>query len=78
MDADWLLLPVVVVLLLLWLLLTLFFSFIHGYSAGMEALCGGLQPLIACLARLCRRWTPGPRPNRAAGGTSVELLIDGL
>lgn len=74
-----------------WFLLTLFFSFIHGYSGGKDAACTGLQPLTAaccccCFERLWRGWTPGLRPGMLCserGGISVECenaepLIDEL
>lgn len=62
-----------------WLLLMLFFSFIHGYSVGRDAACSGLEPFRA---RLQRGWTLGFKPgmvcSKGGGGISVEPLIDGL
>lgn len=69
-----------------WFLLEAFFSRIHGYSGGREAVGSGLQPSGLCLGRPCRGWLPGFRLGMvcskgggiSVGRESVELLIDEL
>lgn len=69
-----------------WLLLMLFFSFIHGYSGGRDAVWSGLPPFSACFERPWRGWMPGFRPGMVCSkgaGISVDresagLLIDEL
>lgn len=70
-----------------WFLLEAFFSRIHGYSGGREAVGSGLQPASwLCLGRPWRGWLPGFRLGMvcskgggiSVGRESVELLIDEL
>lgn len=69
-----------------WFLLEAFFSRIHGYSGGREAVGSGLQPPGLCLGRACLGWLPGLRLGMvcskgggiSVGRESVELLIDEL
>lgn len=71
-----------------WFLLEAFFSRIHGYSGGREAVRSGLQPASwLCLGRPWRGWLPGgcrlgmvcsKGGGRSVARGSVELLIDEL
>lgn len=67
-------------------LLEAFFSRIHGYSGGSEAVGSGLHPSGLSLGRPWRGWLPGLRlgmvcskgGGMSVGRGSVELLIDEL
>lgn len=70
----------------MWFFLEAFFSRIHGYSGGREAVGSGLHPSGLRLGRLCRGWLAGWRLGMvcskgggiSVGRESVELLIDEL